>query len=182
MEKLEVFEVDHPATQKFKLHRLVELGWIIPAKLHFIPIDFTKERLATSLTQSSYYGPKLKRFFSWLGVTYFLTKDEVFSSLQSIAEVAATGSTVVFDYFDKEMFNPNNSSLRMEKTLEFLQNIDEPMKTGFNPSTLAEDLSRLGFCLKENLSPEDIEKRYLQERKDGYHAADNVHFACAVVE
>ena len=30
MEKLEVFEVDHPATQEFKLHRLAELGWKHP--------------------------------------------------------------------------------------------------------------------------------------------------------
>jgi methyltransferase (TIGR00027 family) len=38
LEKLEVFEVDHPATQEFKLHRLAELGWKQPAKLHFIPV------------------------------------------------------------------------------------------------------------------------------------------------
>jgi methyltransferase (TIGR00027 family) len=182
MEQLEVFEIDHPATQKFKLHRIAELGWKIPAKLHFIPIDFTKESLATALTRSSYYNSKLKCFFSWLGVTYFLTKDDVFATLQSIAEVAAKGSKVVFDYFDNEMFIPDKSSLIMQKTLEFLQNIGEPMITGFNPSTLAEDLARLGFCLQENLSPEDIERRYLQGRTDGYHAADNVYFACAVVE
>jgi len=30
MEQLEVFEVDHPATQEYKLHRLAELGWEIP--------------------------------------------------------------------------------------------------------------------------------------------------------
>jgi hypothetical protein len=45
MEYLEVFEVDHPATQEFKLHRLAELEWEHPAKLHFIPIDFMKESL-----------------------------------------------------------------------------------------------------------------------------------------
>jgi methyltransferase (TIGR00027 family) len=47
MEQLEVFEVDHPATQEFKLHRLAELGWKHPAKLHFIPIDFTKEDIVS---------------------------------------------------------------------------------------------------------------------------------------
>jgi methyltransferase (TIGR00027 family) len=182
MEKLEVYEVDHPATQVFKLNRIAELGWKIPAKLHFIPIDFTKESLATALTQSPDYDPTLKTFFSWLGVTYFLTRDEVFATLQSIAQVATSGSMVVFDYFDNEIFNPEKSSLRMEKTLEFLQNIEEPMKTGFNPSTLAEDLSRLGFSLKENLSPADIEIRYLQGRTDEYHAADYVYFACAIVK
>jgi O-methyltransferase involved in polyketide biosynthesis len=106
----------------------------------------------------------------------------MFATLQSIAQVAASGSMVVFDYFDKEIFNPDKSSRRMEKTLELLQNIGEPMKTGFNPSTLAKDLSRLGFFLMENLSPADIEKRYLQGRTDGYIAADYVYFAYAVVE
>lgn len=55
MEQLEVFEFDHPATQGFKLHRIAELGWKIPSKLHFIPIDFTKESLATALIRLSYY-------------------------------------------------------------------------------------------------------------------------------
>ena len=59
LEKLEVFEVDHPATQKFKLYRLAELGWKQPAKLHFISIDFTKESLVTALTRLSSYDPKV---------------------------------------------------------------------------------------------------------------------------
>jgi len=88
LEKLEVFEVDHPATQEFKLHRLAELGWKHPAKLHFIPIDFTKESLVTALTSSSFYNPSVKSFFSWLGVTYFLTRDEVFTTFRSIREIA----------------------------------------------------------------------------------------------
>lgn len=79
IEQLEVFEIDHPATQGFKLHRLDELGWKHPAKLHFIPIDFTKENLVTALTRSSYYSPKVKSFFSWLGVTMYLTPEEVFA-------------------------------------------------------------------------------------------------------
>jgi methyltransferase (TIGR00027 family) len=60
MKCLEVFEIDHPATQEFKLHRLTELGWKHPAKLHFIPLDFTKESLVTALTQSSSYDPNVK--------------------------------------------------------------------------------------------------------------------------
>ena len=70
MVKLEVFEVDHPATQEFKLQRLVELEWEHPAKLHFIPIDFTKESLVTTLTSSQFYDPTVKSFISWLGVIY----------------------------------------------------------------------------------------------------------------
>ena len=99
LEELEVFEVDHPATQEFKLNRLTELGWKHPAKLHFIPIDFTKESLVTALTRSSSYDPNVKSFFSWLGVTPYLTQEEVFATLRSIAEVAPAGSTSSFRLF-----------------------------------------------------------------------------------
>ena len=182
MEHLEVFEVDHPATQKFKLHRLAELGWKHPAKLHFIPIDFTKESLVTALTRSSSYDPKVKTFFNWLGVTYFLTRDEVFTTLRSITEIAPANSTIVFDYLDTDAFIPEKSSPQMQKSLEYLRKIGEPMITGFNPSTLGEELASLGFSLQENLSPEDIEEHYFKGRTDGYHAHEHGYFACAVVK
>ena len=182
MEKLEVFEVDHPATQEFKLHRLAELGWEHPAKLHFISVDFTKESLVTALISSSSYDPKVKTFFNWLGVTYFLTRDEVFTTLRSITEIAPAGSIIVFDYLDIDAFIPEKSSPQMQKSLEYLRKIDEPMITGFKPSTLAEELASLGFSLQENLSPADIEERYFKGRTDGYHAYEYGHFACAIVE
>ena len=182
MEYLEVFEVDHPATQEFKLHRLAELEWEHPAKLHFIPIDFTKESLVTELTSSSSYDPKVKTFFNWLGVTYFLTRDEVFTTLRSITELAPADSIIVFDYFDNNAFIPEKSSPQMQKSLEYLRKIGEPMITGFDPSTLGEELASLGFSLQENLSPEDIEERYFKGRTDGYHAYEYGHFACSVVK
>lgn len=39
VERLQVFEVDHPSTQTFKLRRLAELGLELPEQLHFIPVD-----------------------------------------------------------------------------------------------------------------------------------------------
>ena len=119
LEKLDVFEVDHPATQEFKLKRLAELGWKHPVKLHFIPIDFTKESLESVLTRSPSYDPKAKSFFSWLGVTMYLTREEVFATLRSIAKVAPVGSMVVFDYLDPDMFLPENLSLKMQKIYSF---------------------------------------------------------------
>ena len=182
LEKLEVFEVDHPATQEFKLHRLAELGWKHPAKLHFIPIDFTKESLVTALTSSSFYDPDVKSFFSWLGVINFLSRDEAFATLRSITEIAPTGSLVVFDYLDTDAFIPEKMSPQMREFKDFLLKIDEPIITGFNPATLAEEFACLGFQLHENLSPDDINECYLQGCTDGYHAQEYGHFACAVVK
>jgi methyltransferase (TIGR00027 family) len=181
LDRLHVFEIDHPNTQTFKRHRLAELDWELPKNLYFVPVDFTQESLATALKRSS-YDPRKVSFFSWLGVTMYLTQDEVFATLRSIIDVASAGSMVVFDYFDTEAFIPDKTPPHMQEMREKLRQIGEPMKTGFDPSTLAIDLASLGFRLHENLSPSDIQKRYFLGRKDGYYAQELVHFARAVIE
>jgi methyltransferase (TIGR00027 family) len=183
LEELEVFEVDHPATQEFKLHRLAELEWEHPTKLHFIPTDFTKESLVTVLTRSSFYDPNVKSLFSWLGVVSYLSHEDIFATLRSIAEIAPAGSIVVFNYADTNTFIPEKLSPQMKEFMKLLRKIGEPIKmSGFNPSRLAEDLKSLGFRLQENLSPVNIEGRYFKGRTDGLHAYEYGYFACAVVE
>ena len=111
-----------------------------------------------------------------------LTRDEVFTTFSSITEIAPAGSIVIFDYLDTNAFIPEKMYPKLQESLEFLRSIGEPMITGFNPSTLDEALSSLGFHLHANLSPADIEELYFQGRTDGYHAYEYGHFACAVVE
>jgi O-methyltransferase involved in polyketide biosynthesis len=72
-------------------------------------------------------------------------------------------------------------SPQMREFKDFLLKIDEPIITGFNPATLAEEFACLGFQLHENLSPDDINECYLQGCTDEYHAQEHGHFACAVV-
>ncbi|BCU81654.1 putative S-adenosyl-L-methionine-dependent methyltransferase YktD [Polycladomyces abyssicola] len=180
LRQLQVFEVDHPATQALKRHRLSRLGWEYPAQLHFVPVDFTKESLVTALKRSSYDQHTLS-FFSWLGVTYYLTRDVVFDTLRSLTDIAPVGSTIIFDYLDTDAFVPERAAKRVQRMQEIVRRAGEPMKTGFDPSTLAADLASIGLHLHENLGPSDIEARYFQGRTDGYHAFEHVHFAWAVI-
>lgn len=174
--QVQVFEVDHPATQAFKLDRLAELEWDIPSNLHFVPMDFTKENLADALKGTAYHLQS-KTLFSWLGVTMYLARNEVLATLRSIADMAPVDSTVIFDYFV-----PEAVTSYLKENQEDLQRIGEPIQTVFDPSTLAFELGNSGFRLDENLSPSDIEERYFQGRRDDYHASQHVRFARAVVE
>jgi methyltransferase (TIGR00027 family) len=65
---LQVFEVDHPATQRRKLQRLAALGISVPANVSIVPLDFEKISLADGLSAT---GLKVTAptFFSLLGVT-----------------------------------------------------------------------------------------------------------------
>ncbi|HBV96485.1 MAG: methyltransferase [Peptococcaceae bacterium BICA1-7] len=181
LDQIQVFEVDHPATQAFKRTRMAEIGWEQPDQLRFVPVDFTKESLASALTRSS-YDPRLLSFFSWLGVTYYLPRQAVLAALRAFADIAPGGSAVIFDYMDTDAFVPGRAARRMQMSMEKCREWGEPLITGFDPVTLAGDLAGVGLQLKENLSPSDIQERYFRGCTDGYYAVEHVHFAWAVVE
>ena len=99
-----------------------------------------------------------------------------------MAGLAPRGSTIIFDYMDADAFVPEKAALRIQLMQQGARRVGEPMKTGFDPRSLAADLNDLGLILEESLSPADIEAHYFQGRTDCYHAFEHVHFARAIVQ
>ena len=84
---LNVFEIDHPSSQQWKRARIAELGLPLPGNLTLVPVDFERETVTDGL-RSSPYRQNTPAFFSWLGVTQYLTKDAVLNTLRQIAATA----------------------------------------------------------------------------------------------
>lgn len=177
---IKVFEVDHPATQALKLDRIKKLGWNINPSLNFIPVDFSKDNFAKNILESE-YDPSELSFFSWLGVTYYLTKDEILNTLKAIVNISPKGSSVVFDYPDNNIFNPNKTTKRVRNMVELARCSGEPMKSGFEYHELESNLEEAGLLIYEHLTPGDIENMFFKKRKDNYHAFENINYALAVV-
>src|SRR5689334_7921824 len=137
-DRLQAFELDHPATQALMRERVARAGWQDPQNLHYIPADFTQESLADALGRSP-YDPNQLSFFSWLGVSYYLTREVVFETLRSIASLTAAGSAVVFDYLDADAFIPEKAGALIQQMQRMATLLGEPMKAGFDPLTLAAD-------------------------------------------
>lgn len=180
VEKLQLFEVDHPATQGYKRQRLAELGWQQPQNLHFVPVDFNSQKLSDRLANSP-FNPDMPAFFSLLGVTYYLPREVVLDTLAELARFASDGSSIVFDYLDEEAFIPEKCAPRVQRMLHHVASLGEPMLTGLDPLTLAEQLAPLGLNLHEHLSPWDIHNRWFLGRSDHYRACEHIHFAQATV-
>jgi methyltransferase (TIGR00027 family) len=178
---LQVFEVDHPVTQTLKQQRISAAGWQIPDNLHFIPVNFSHQDLAEALKKSA-YDPKQLTFFSWLGVSYYLTKEEIEKTLQSLSQIAPRGSTVLFDYLDRDAFDPDKVSRSVRLMQEIARQVGEPMKAGFAPDELGEFLQYLGMALTEDLSPTEIAECYFKRRTDHYRAFEHIHFARALIK
>lgn len=178
LNRLRVFEVDHPSTQSGKRRRLFELGWKEPNELRFVPVDLAKESLGTALTRSG-FDSRVPAFFSWLGVTFYLKRDTVLATMRSIADIAPAGSELVFDYFETDAFVPEKQALRVHFTIREGERVGEPLTGGFNPATLAADLVSAGLRLVEDLDPSEIQRRWFNGRADGYYAFEQAHLACA---
>lgn len=181
LKKIKVFEIDHPATQELKLKRIKDLGWEISPSLKFVPVDFSKDDLKKALLDSGFDSNGLS-FFSWLGVTYYLSREEVINMFKSIYSITCKGSSLVFDYPDKDIFNSERTTIRVQAMVKMAEAAGEPMKTAYSYSELESDLDKAGLLIYEHLTPKDIEERYFNGRDDYYHAFENINYALAVVD
>lgn len=178
---IDVFELDHPATQELKLKRIKMAGWEIPKNLHFVPVDFSKSNFIEEIKKSPFDMNELS-FYSWLGVTYYLSRDEILNTLRGIASISPKGSSVVFDYPDCNIFDTEKTTRRVQNMIHAAVQCGEPMKSCYSYIELVSDLEKAGFQLYEHLTPLEIEERYFKGRNDEYHAFENVNFALAVKE
>ncbi len=162
---MHVFEVDHPATQAWKREQLQAAGIAIAQSLTFVPVDFERQVLADELRQAGFRESE-PVFFSWLGVTPYLSHAAFASTLSFIAKMPA-GSGVVFDFaIDRKLLN-----LGQRIALDVLANrvaaAGEPFRLFFDPARLQEELKGLGFRRTEFLDREHLNARYFKDRTDG---------------
>ncbi|MGN4943791.1 class I SAM-dependent methyltransferase [Bacillus cereus group sp. MYBK104-1] len=176
--KIEIFEVDHPSTQQFKKERIEEAEFEIPNNLHFISMDFTKGFSYEQLQNEGFENKKT--FFSLLGVTYYLTKEELSSLIECLFAMVPEGSSIVFDYPDENLFTEKGLSNRVENMVKMAAIGGEPMKSCFSYAEMEALLEKAGLLIYEHLSPKDINKLYFEGRNDYLKAFETVHYVHAV--
>ncbi|MBC6971184.1 class I SAM-dependent methyltransferase [Bacillus sp. Xin] len=175
---LEIFEIDHPATQEFKKKRLDEANLKIPSNLHFVSMDFTKTFSYQDLIDKGFDNKKT--FFSFLGVSYYLTKEEISSLIDFLFSKVPTGSSIVFDYADEKLFEEKGISNRVENMVKMASLSGEPMKSCFSYLEIEKMLEKSGLLIYEHLSPAQIHELYFQNRNDYLSAFETIHYIHAV--
>ncbi|MGN0690557.1 MAG: class I SAM-dependent methyltransferase [Oscillospiraceae bacterium] len=171
---IEVFEVDHPDTQRYKLDRVRELEWNIPKNAHFVSVDFEKEAMTDKLLDAG-FDTNVKSFFCILGVSYYLTLPVFSGTLRQIAELSAPYSVLVFDYPQRDGDFPE----RVHKLERITANLGEVMQGGFTYNEVSRALYSLGFQIDTFLTPEKIQKKYFDGRDDNLRAFENVNLLSA---
>jgi methyltransferase (TIGR00027 family) len=178
---VEIFEVDHPATQGFKRQRLADRGVELPERLHLITADLGETALDQVLADVADFSRSAESFFAWLGVTPYLTPEANLATLAAIARSAPAGSELVFTYLDQRVFEAERWPARTQQVREAVAAVGEPWVSGFDPDELAGDLAGAGLELVENLGPDELTARYCAGRGDGLAPSSHSYVARAIV-
>ena len=175
--KHRVFEVDHPLTQADKIERITRAGWLIPDNLTFVPVDFTKDNVTERLMAGG-FDSSMKTFFSWLGVTYYLSAEAIDRMLDALSKLCAEGSTLVFDYPDENFFEA--SERRVQNTIMMAKAGGEPMQSAFSYRELEKLLEKHGFLIYELLTPDEIQRDIIDKAGADMKAFEYVNYCLAV--
>lgn len=165
---LTVFEIDQPASQAMKRERLAASGASVPSNVRFVAADLGREALADVLARSGFDRTR-PAFFSWLGVTIYLTREANLAALRGVATASAPESEIAFTYIDERALVAG-ASATMERVRSGPAEFGEPWLSGFDPHELAEELRGLGLELIENLDGAALTARYCADRTDGLSA------------
>jgi methyltransferase (TIGR00027 family) len=169
---LRVFEVDHPATQRWKRHLLETAGIAIPDSMTFAPVDFESQTLAEGLARVGLRKDQ-KAFFSWLGVVPYLTRSAVMETLRLVGSLP-TGSEIVFDYALPPELLDEVQRQALAALAARVAAAGEPFQTFFDPDEIETEMRRMGFASFENLAGDAINARYFSGRPDGLRVAGSV--------
>jgi methyltransferase (TIGR00027 family) len=176
---LRIVEVDQPATQAAKRERLAGAAIEIPTNVTLAPVDFEATPLRQVLETN---GLDLASpvFFSWLGVTMYLTESAVDAVLRTVAGLAR-GSEIVFTFSQPPAADDEPADGYTPLLAEAAAAMGEPWLTYFDVPVLDAKLRGLGFSNVEFLTQEAAHGRYFAGRTDGLFVPKRTSIVSAIV-
>jgi methyltransferase (TIGR00027 family) len=178
-EGIAIYEVDHPATHRLKRERLQACGVADSASVHFVEADLSVEDLGAALSRSSFDATQ-PAFFSWLGVTVYLTREANLAALRAIASCTSAGGEVVFTYIDEAVLREDQAGAEgFRKLRSEVSAVGEAFLSGFDPAGLKVLLLDTGLQLIEDLDGHQGLARYDPAGVNGLQSAGAAHIAHA---
>lgn len=174
---LQIAEVDQPASQADKRRLLADAGIEIPSNVRYADVDFERETLSEGLRRC---GIPFERptFFSWLGVTMYLTREAIDAVLATIARFAE-GSEIVLTFVQPP--EPDEQGAAGRFLAERAAALGEPWLSYFEPSEIEAVLRGHGFSDIRFLTRDAAMRQYYAERRDGLLPPRRISIVSATV-
>ncbi len=171
---LKIIEMDHRDTQDLKRAKISAAEMSVPANVVFADIDFESESLEEGLIRNG-IPSKEPTFFSWLGVTMYLTEPAIDTTLKCIAKYPS-GSEAVISFRQPASAQSSPSSQLADRVSE----AGEPFVSLFTPEDFRNKLLEAGFVKVEFLTPE-ISTQYFHAGENSLPIPKQISIASAIV-
>lgn len=182
--KIEIFEIDHPATGADKQKRIKSVISEKPANLHYVSADFIENNWQNNLLACIEFDKSKISFCSLLGVSYYLSKQVFAETINAISGFIPKGSSIVFDYNDENAYT-DKAGERAKKQAAMAGAANEKMLGSYSYMELEKLLAESNFMIYEHLTPNEITEQYFKKynKANPNHqmtAFDNVNYCLAV--
>jgi methyltransferase (TIGR00027 family) len=168
LNRAKVFELDFGPMQEYKKRRVREILGSLPKDVSFVPVDFAKEDLGTVLKRAG-YRRDVKTFFIWEAVAIYLPEEAVSATLRFVAQNAAPGSAIAFDY---------STSTSVDARFK---RYGEPHVSQFPEGRTKEFLAERGLRITLDLGADEMTARYLTRADGSVSRTSRGGFCVAVV-
>ncbi|MFC4048839.1 class I SAM-dependent methyltransferase [Actinomadura syzygii] len=176
---VKVFEVDCPATQEWKKSLLESAGIPVPASVAFVPVDFESDDLVARL-EAAGLDAERPALVSWLGVSFYLTREAVAATLARVGRLAP-GTELVMDYALPAGLRDAEGDAYGETAERVVAESGEPYRTAFAPGDIDALLKGHGADVAENVRLADAVPPELWRRTDSLRPFDYFRLVRAVV-
>jgi methyltransferase (TIGR00027 family) len=176
---MRIVEIDHPESQAAKKARLAKAGIEIPPNVQLADVDFEHETLDEGFRR---HGVSLleKTFFSWLGVTVYLTEQAVEDVFRELVRFPA-GSEVAFTFSQpRESVSLWRRITRRPTLASLAARAGEPWLTYYEPEKLRWMLLETGFSEVYFLTPDEARKKYFADGREGLPVPRRTSIASAI--
>ena len=144
---VEVFEVDHPSSQRDKRDRVGDLR-ALAGSVRFVPVDLTRDRLDAALASAG-HQPAVATTWVWEGVVPYLRRAEVTATVEVVSDRSAAGSRLVVNYQSPAL----SAGVGRLAARAMTALAGEPRRSSWTPAAMRELLAGHGFTV---VSDEDL--------------------------
>lgn len=175
--RLQVYEIDQPDTLIWKANRLRELGFGRPAYLHFVPVDFEISSWWDELLKAG-FDPDKPTLVACTGVTLYLSREAVRSTLSQLASLASGSTLAMTFYLPMELLEDEDKPMQ-ERAEKGARAAGTPFVSFFTLEGIRVLAREAGLRAIDIISTKQMERRYFGGRTDGLQPASGELFLLA---
>ena len=158
-QKMRVFEIDHPDTQRVKIKRIDNLFNGGSDHVTYVPVDFGRQTIRERLAECG-HDPSQKTLFIWEGVTMYLSPEAVDETLSFVAGQSAKGSGIIFNYCFQSVVDGTCTLFGAEKFRKYVMKKGEPLLFGIETGKTELFLKQRGFTHVIDAAGKDLAEMY----------------------